>query len=462
MLSEHLSIFTRTSIWRFTLTFTLLVLFISGGILAMVYHFSIAGQQREQNQRLTLAAEGFISLANARSMNSQSFIQAVVERASQTNNMVLALRRNNQVFGNLNHLPQNIPHYPSVLHFPILATNYLGEMELKKVMATRLKTPFGMLLVGLIDDSQDALDQSFTTASLSALGAGMIFTLVVGFIFNSRVLHRVRQINRLTAEVKAGRLQARLPISDESDEFDHIAMQINQMLDEIDELIGSVSSVTDNIAHDLRTPLSRLRIRVEESLNKGSLSDDDLEWRNLLLQELDHIMDTFNAMLELSRLEKGVSATEHKSCDLVAICQDVYDLIQPIAEDKNQQLELSILAPCLLLGDPNLLFRAVYNLVDNAVKYSPEAAQVHIMVSSNGVTIADTGAGIPEDEFDRVFRRLYRLDKSRHSTGFGMGLSIVKAIVSLHQGQIFLSDNQPGLKIDIIFAPEVLLTPPNG
>ncbi|MDO6526144.1 sensor histidine kinase [Motilimonas sp. 1_MG-2023] len=458
MLSEHLSIFTRTSIWRFTLAFTLLVLFISGGILAMVYHFSIAGQQREQNQRLTLAAEGFISLANANSMTTQSFIQSVVERASQTNNMVLALRRNNQVFGNLNHLPQNIPHYPAVLHFPILATNYLGEMELKKVMATRLKTPFGTLLVGLIDDSQDALDQSFSTASLSALGAGMIFTLVVGFIFNSRVLHRVRQINRLTAEVKAGRLQARLPISDESDEFDHIAMQINQMLDEIDELIGSVSSVTDNIAHDLRTPLSRLRIRVEDSLSQQSLTDEDLEWRNLLLQELDHIMDTFNAMLELSRLEKGVSGTEHKTCDLASICQDVQDLIQPIAEDKEQKITLTVHDTCQLTGDPNLLFRAIYNLVDNAVKYGPDGTQVDVTIASNGITIADNGNGIPEEEFDRVFRRLYRLDKSRNSSGFGMGLSIVKAIVSLHQGQIHLSDNQPGLKIDIIFPPEVLLS----
>ncbi|MCE2571039.1 sensor histidine kinase [Motilimonas eburnea] len=460
MLSEHLSIFTRTSIWRFTLAFTLLVLFISGGILAMVYHFSIAGQQREQSQRLSLAAEGFISLASANSMTTQSFIQSVVARASQTNNMVLALRRDSKVYGNLNHLPQNIPQYPNVLHFPILATNYLGEMELKKVMATRLKTPFGTLLVGLIDDSQDALDQSFTTASLSALGAGMIFTLVVGFIFNARVLHRVRQINRLTSEVKAGRLQARLPISSEADEFDHIAMQINQMLDEIDELIGSVSSVTDNIAHDLRTPLSRLRIRVEETLTQDNLDEQDLEWRHALLQELDHIMDTFNAMLELSRLEKGVSGAEHKSCDLLAICQDVQDLILPIAEDKDQQIELKHNAPCKLNGDPNLLFRAIYNLVDNAVKYGPPETKISIELHSDGVTIADNGLGIPEEEFDRVFRRLYRLDKSRHSSGFGMGLSIVKAIISLHQGTIELSDNHPGLRIDIHFSDNVLQPQP--
>ncbi|RJG50531.1 sensor histidine kinase [Motilimonas pumila] len=453
MWSAHLKIFTRTSIWRFTLTFTFLVLLISGGILAMVYHFSIAGQQREQSQRLNLATQGFVSLANAESMTPQSFIGSVSKRAALTNNMVLVLRRQGNIYGNLNHLPKNIPHYPNVIHLPILASNFLGEMELKKVMATRLDTRFGNLMVGLIDDTNESLDESFTTASLIALGTGLIVTLFVGFMFNSQVLSRIKQISKLTSEVKAGELHARLPITNKNDEFDHIANQINQMMDEIDELIGSVSSVTDNIAHDLRTPLSRLRIRVEDSLNKDPQAKDE-EWRQELLQELDHIIETFNAMLELSRLEKGVSGTEHKACDLVSITHDVVDLIQPIAEDKQQALSYEHQPSMVLSGDNNLLFRAIYNLVDNAVKYGPEDTEIAVSIADNIVTISDQGSGIPDEEKEHVFQRLYRLDKSRNSEGFGMGLSIVKAIIQLHHGEIELFDNDPGLIVKITF-PEL-------
>ncbi len=452
MLSGRLNYFTRTSVWRFTLAFTVIVIVINSGILAIVHHFSIAEQQRQQLQRINLAAQSFIGLSQAPKIEIHDFISAIEERSRNSGNLVLAMQVNGKIIGNLDHFPSRVPNYPRVSRFPVMAQNYLGQQSLKKASATRLNTAFGPLVVGLLNDSQDSLDESFLSASFIALGSALIITLVAGFIFNWRVLKRLKQISQLTKDVKAGRLQMRLPLSNRHDEYDHIALQINEMLDEIDELIYSVASVTDNIAHDLRTPLSRLRIKIESSLRHTDPDSDDEKWRLEILAELDQTITTFNAMLELSRLEKGVSGSEHKECNLGAICQDVFELLSPVAEDKEQTFTFQNIDGGTIQGDPSLLFRAIYNLTDNALKYTQADGEITLILQGQRITIGDNGPGIPEAESERVFQRLYRLDKSRHSEGFGLGLSIVKAIINLHKGQIQLQDNLPGLKAIVDFS----------
>ena len=450
MWSERLKLFTQTSIWRFTLAFTLIVLVICSSMLAVIYQFTLGEQKKQLEQSVSVVAIGFIDLANAGNMNAKDFQQLVINRSVRTSSLVLVLKTVHKNVGNLDYFARTISTYPQVQRFPIAVTDYQGEPLLKIVVGTRVETRFGDLTIALFDENQQ-LEQTYITASIATLLGATIFTLLAGLLFNRRVLLRVKEIATLTSQVKAGHLQIRLPVSRRNDEYDAIAEQINEMLDDIDALVHSVACVTDNIAHDLRTPLSRIRIGIDSHPSDESAGSETQLWRETMLAELDQLMDTFEAMLELSRLEKGVGLGERKICDLERICLDAIDLVEPLAEEKNQTIKIVIHDCEKILGDNNLLFRAVYNVLQNAIKYTPEGGEVSLSMVKRTLVIEDNGPGVPEAEFDRIFQRLYRLDKSRGSEGFGMGLAIVKAIVEWHEGKITLTGSKPGLLVTITF-----------
>lgn len=455
---ERFKVFTRTSIWRFTLIFTFIVLLICSSILALVYQFTVGEQKRQIATQVTIAAQGFSDLSHSPSMTKADFQTAIQQRIDRSGAIILVLRNDDNVIGNLSSLPKNLAQFPSLQHFPIAVVNHLGETTVEIVLGTNLETRFGSLSMALFDNNYQVLESRFITASVGALLFALVVTLISGFLLNRRVLSRVKQIGELTANVKAGRLKSRLPISTKQDEFDMIADQINQMLDEIDDLINSVAQVTDNVAHDLRTPLSRIRISVEDSLTAFDENSADAQWRIALLDEIDQIIDTFNAMLELSRLEKGVQKSTFKTVNIETLCEDVIDLATPLAEEKNQKLTLNITIDeessfSRVKGEPNLLFRAIFNVVDNAIKYTQAAGNIaltcHISSQQTDIVVCDNGPGIAEEHYDAVFRRLYQVDSSRQGDGFGLGLPIVKAIIELHGGSISMSSSNPGLTVSI-------------
>jgi signal transduction histidine kinase len=445
---ERPRLFTQTSIWRFTIIFTLIVLLICSGILAVVYQLTLGEQKNQLEQNVRVTATSFVDLANASKMNANDFSQIIAERSQRSNHLILMLTADDTNIGNLAHFASEVSIYPQIQRFAIVATDAQGEPTLKLVVSTRIVTRFGELTVGLFDENLQ-LEKTFLTTSIVTLIGASFITLLVGLLFNWRVLQRVKKIGELTAEVKAGHLKKRLPISRQHDEYDIIAVQINEMLDDIDELVHSVASVTDNIAHDLRTPLTRIRMNIDSHRCADDSGADAQLWRDSLLAELDQLIDTFEAMLELSRLEKGVQLISKTNCHLERICLDVLDLVEPLAEEKNLSLTVVITNPAEIKGDANLLFRAIYNVIQNAIKYTPDGGQVKLALEGGCLTIADNGEGIPNEEFSRVFQRLYRLDKSRSSEGFGMGLAIVKAIIEWHEGTISISDNKPGLLVKI-------------
>ncbi len=451
MWSERLRLFTQTSIWRFTLAFTVVVLLICSGILVMVYQFTVAEQRRQLEQQILTVANGFQDLSNLESVHFVEFTQAIQERTEKSHSLVIALNHQDQIIGNLESFPDAIPAFPQLVRFPIAVINYQGETEPTIVLGTQVMTKFGILLVGLFDDYHKE-EKQFLTVSGFALGGALLFTVGIGVIFNRRVLSRVKQISELVAQVQSGQLQTRLPLSKRADEYDLISNQINQMLDDIDGLVNSISNITDNIAHDLRTPLSRIRIRIEEVLRKKGEELGEEPWLVDVQTELDQVLETFNAMLELSRLEKSTLALEKSPCDLVKICQDVVDLVQPLVQQK-LQLEWIVEEPGVVQGETHLLFRAIYNVVENAIRYTPEQGQVKIVLKGTCLVVEDNGPGIPEFERENVFQRLYQLDKSRQDQGFGLGLSIVKAILQLHGGRIQLEDNHPGLRVILQLGP---------
>jgi signal transduction histidine kinase len=448
---ERLKFFTQTSIWRFTVAFSIIVLLICSGILAIVYQLTLGEQKQQLEQSVRVSAISFVDLANSSDMNADSFRQIIKQRSRRSNSLILMLRTSDDtLIGNLEPFSVAVSVYPQMQRFAIAIADFQEEPRLKVVVSTLVETRFGDLTVGLFDQNQQ-LENTFTTASVVTLIGASFITLLVGLLFNRRVLQRVREIGDLTAKVKAGHLQTRLPVSGRNNEYDVIAVQINEMLDDIDQQVDAVVSVTDDIAHDLRTPLSRIRMGLDGHQCIENNKADTQLWREGLLAELDQLMDTFEAMLELSRLQKGGQLIDKKICYVECICLDVVDLIEPLAEQKHQSIEVDIISPINIKGDANLLFRAIYNVLQNAVKYTPSGGNIAIRLEGGALTISDNGHGIPEHQFDRVFQRLSRLDESRSSEGFGMGLAIVKAIVQWHQGSIFLADNDPGLSVQMRF-----------
>ena len=239
-----------------------------------------------------------------------------------------------------------------------------------------------------------------------------------------------------------------------TDEFDDLAQNLNGMLDRIERLLAGMRQVSEDIAHDLRTPLTRMRSRIEVAL-MGTPDPD--EWRGLLeqtLQDADRLIETFNALLAIARAEAGAQQGDWERLDLAEVARDVADLYEPLAEEGSINLKLDLLPGAIILCHRQLVSQAIANVADNAVKYTPAGGTVTIATSPHPqptVTITDTGPGIPAELRDHAKQRFVRLDAQRTTPGSGLGLSLVDAVAKLHEAKLTLEDNRPGLKVTLAF-----------
>lgn len=286
----------------------------------------------------------------------------------------------------------------------------------------------------------------------------IVLGLAGGLFVSRRVLRRVDAMTETTRTIMDGDLGERLPVAGTGDELDRLAENLNTMLDRIEALMSGLKEVSDNIAHDLKTPLTRLRNRAEQALRGAS---NESEYRSALestIEESDSLIRTFNALLMIARAESGQARDNMSEFDAAEIAHDIGDLYEPLAEEKGLSLKVKADAPAPVKGNRELVSQAIANLVDNAIKYAePAAAPVNgaapeIIVSafSEGerilLTVADNGRGIPEADRARAVERFVRLEQSRSQPGSGLGLSLAAAVARLHGGELTLEDNNPGLK----------------
>ncbi|MGH6834986.1 MAG: ATP-binding protein [Methylocella sp.] len=311
------------------------------------------------------------------------------------------------------------------------------------------------LLVGKDVDDLDEFAHKIKVAMALCILWIIVLGGAVSVSITRRTVGRIESINMTSRAIMQSGLGQRIPLRGTRDEWDELAANLNSMLDRIDALMGEVKQVTDNVAHDLRTPLARMRGRLERAYDQQRDGDYDHSLIADTMADLDGVLRMFSSLTRISQIEAHDRTAEFHPVNLAEIASEVVELFDAAAEDKGGELK-AVGDPCVpARGDRDLLFGAVANLVDNAIKHGRDAGQVTVEVkqtdSGGVISVADDGPGIPVDEHQHVFKRFYRLEQSRSTPGNGLGLSLVAAVARLHGARIEMVDNAPGLKIQLRF-----------
>lgn len=323
-----------------------------------------------------------------------------------------------------------------------------------RVAETQLSNGLKLTIGHEISDEKALLDHTFALV-VGATLLTLLFSLIGGLTIGASVLRRIDSVNHTAAEIMSGDLSQRLSVTRRDDEYDEIATKLNLMLNRIEDLIASMRQVTNNVAHDLRSPLTRLRNRLEVTLLEERDAESYRAVMNEAIGDADSLIHTFNAMLSIARLEAGLDSVEWEDAAIGDQLQEIAELYEAVAEEQNLAFTSNISANPVYHCNRHLIAQAVTNLLDNAIKYTPRPAHVHLAISGDdqafSIVVRDNGPGIPEAERERVFQRFVRLENERNSPGNGLGLSLVRAVARLHGAEVTLNDAHPGLKVTLTF-----------
>ncbi|RDV29008.1 HAMP domain-containing protein [Alteromonas aestuariivivens] len=435
--------FTRSSSFRVGALFTLLCIGTMGFIL---YFWSLASNQTFLREaQAALGAERYAMQAIYETGGETALVARVTERAStaETRNLYGLVRSHRLIAGNLKTLPELVfsPSADSALlelDWAAMTTGAEKSFEgLQQVLVTRVELQNGdeLILGRNVDDLHYAqrIGQTFSWAVVSLL----LLISVVSFWVARYVVQRINRMAHTADNImQTGDLSQRLEIDSNWDDLSKLAIVFNRMLATIESSVQSIKTVSDNIAHDLRTPLTRLR----NTLSRFPAG----EQREQALSEADNLLAMFNGLLRIGQLESEQQRQGFTAIDLDSLIQDVIALYAPLAEE--QQLSLTAeLQPVPYFADPDLMFQAVANLLDNSLKYAPAGSQIIVTLSLRQdiicIRVEDTGPGMNPNDFHQLTRRFYRADASRSTPGNGLGLSMVEAVVRLHHGRLWFVDN---------------------
>lgn len=372
-------------------------------------------------------------------------------RAPGANLYVVASPQGEIIAGNVPEMQRGIMRRIGWTKRPFKYERFDDQSDTEhRAIARVLEVPNGMrILVGRDVSEYEGITEIVGRGFKLALGTMVALGLLTWFFVGRRALKRIDQVSKSSQRIMGGDKSERLPITGTHDEFDRLSENLNHMLDKITHLDDGVKQMSDNIAHDLKTPITRLRNKAEEAFRLEKNPQEQQEKIADIIDDCDNIVKTFDALLMISRVESGSTVAKLAPLNAVDILRDVYELYEALVEDEGKALHiaLSISENMQILGNRELLSQAISNLIDNAVKYGGNEITLEACVIDKHleIKVTDNGEGIEENDKAKVLERFVRLDKSRNKSGNGLGLSLVKAIAEMHKGHFKLEDKNPGL-----------------
>ncbi|MEZ5692188.1 MAG: HAMP domain-containing sensor histidine kinase [Rickettsiales bacterium] len=372
---------------------------------------------------------------------------------------ILVNRDNKKLGGNLDRWPDE-----AIVEKPFDKGNWVSfyiesapykQKNIKVKAVTVPLSKWRKILVGKTLQDTEKIEYIIAQTFWASLLVTMIMAFIGAMVITRSVMRRINVINRSTYTIMHGALSTRIPFTKGGDEFDGLSYNLNNMLDRIEGLLKSLSEFANNIAHDLRSPLNRIIGRLENGLRKIDEGNPARELLEKNIYDIQELIATFNAILKISELEANREFHDFKSCNLQVVIGNMVEFYEPYALDKNIEIINKIDSEIIINGERKLLEQAFANLIDNAIKFTPEGGMIEIYYERKDsyvdIIIADNGIGIPKDSRDKVFEKFFRLEQSRNTRGNGLGLSMVATVASIHNIEIIFSDNNPGLKVCMRF-----------
>jgi signal transduction histidine kinase len=355
------------------------------------------------------------------------------------------------IFGNV----PVVPRIPIDAHAHFVKEDFLPDPRGDKdpaIFVAQRRADGGVLLLGRSLQEVYDLQETLLRALAIALLPTILLILAIGAWFAHRASQRFKRVHDAIVRIMNGDLDLRLPLAGE-DDIGKIARAVNLMLDEIARLLGHLKSAGDNIAHDLRTPLAVARAKLERALDNESGTEQLREALEAALVQIEKVSMTISAILRISAVEQGAREKQFKDFDLAAVCAQLLDLYEPLAESKGVTMNIDAATPVPVRGDQDLMREALSNLIDNAIKFTPAGGAVRIEARiADGrpfALVSDTGVGVPPQERAKIFDRFYRGERSAHTPGHGLGLSIAETIATLHGFKLTVEDNNPGARFEL-------------
>ena len=450
----------RSTIFRLTLLYAVFFCFSIIGILTFVYFATVREMESQIKHRINIQINQAQSAFNAKGLDElkKQISEFLDEEDEGLFIYILTDSNGKTVIGNMENFPEEVKYSENWLMFDIDAKN---DEDATHILARDANLAGGYrLLIGYSLKGPDKTKSVMFDVVSASIFLAFFITALGGAMFSGVIRRRLEEINHICTQVIGGNLDVKVPRTGGGDEFDNLAGNINSMLARIAELVGGLKQTSDNIAHDLRTPLNRHRISLENIINHPTSPKKINETLKEGIEEIDNIVETLNSILRISQAQSGVASGHFVEFDLSTVAIDVIEFYEEFSEQKGITITTSIEAELIINGDKPLITQAIANLIDNAIKYTPAGGEVSISIIKQDKSIecivADNGAGIPEDFYDKVKERFFRMEESRTSAGTGLGLSLVDAVATLHKGMLTFSDNNPGLKAILILAADYL------
>jgi signal transduction histidine kinase len=456
----------RRTPFRLTLLFLALFAAAASAILAYVY-FASASEARTRAER-EVRGEMEVLTGIYRERGFDALNRALIDRTLRDNAFLYLLKNpdGSQITGSLTDFPiAEMEGSQEWITFPFTDTDVEGRVTRPQVRGVQVQlADDSMLFVGQSLGDTEAYLARLTRALWTAMGIVLLLGLAGGVLVSRNLEHAMGRLGKVVTAVQEGDLKARAEVRNSGDELDELGAGLNTMLDRLEGSMSSIRHAGDAIAHDLRSPLTRMRAKLEVALMDAEAGRiDGIDAVQLALDEADNLLKTFNTVLAIARLQAAAGRTpDPKVFDAADLAADMAELYEPASEEKGLEFSAEIERGLMISGNQPFLAQALANIIDNAIKYTPTGGAVMLRArrrSSGEIeySVTDTGPGVPEGDRERVIERFVRLDNSRTEAGSGLGLALVGAVMEAHGGRILLDEGPgeyggfgPGLRVALV------------